>query len=119
MIQKDEQQQFVVRLPLNSLDLDEEDTQLNICALDIKPVLWALFKKNNMLKILQETNMDDLRLCWRKVSSHRAYGEGAASTLKSNAISFQTPTLGDQVEWVTKDTKLVGPELIEQVRFFL
>ncbi|GAA5816878.1 hypothetical protein MFLAVUS_010412 [Mucor flavus] len=118
MIQKEKEQQFVVRLPLYSLiknDNHDEDTLLNICALDIKPVIWSLLEKNGMLNMLQQpTTMNDIRLCWRKVSSSATYGEGAAATLKSSAISFHTPISGDQIEWVTKDTKLIGPELIEQ-----
>lgn len=112
MIQKEQEQQFVVRLPLGSI---MENDELNMCALDIKPAIWSLLEKNGMLSMLQRTNKNDLRLCWRKVSSSSVYGEGAASTLKSSAISFHTPISGDQIEWVTKDTKLIGPELIEQV----
>lgn len=123
MIQKEKEQQFVVRLPLDSLrenDNHDEDTLLNICAVDIKPVIWSLLEKNGMLNMLQQpTTMNDIRLCWRKVSSSTTYGEGAAATLKSSAISFHTPISGDQIEWVTKDTKLIGPELVEQVRLHM
>lgn len=120
------QQPLSIRIPLDLIleSLYHQDTLLNIKVSDIKPVIWNLFKKKGILNLLAanskdtQVNMNDLRLCWRSVDSVKRSGEGAAAATKSTAISSSTPTQGEFIEWINNEnSELIGPQLIEQVKY--
>jgi hypothetical protein len=109
-----EQQPLSIRIPLDMIL--EDNLQLNnIKISDIKPVIWNLFKKKGLLNLLNNSQQDQLRLCWRSVDSIKRCGEGAAAATKSTAISSSTPAHGEFIEWIDENSELIGPQLIEQV----
>ena len=126
LLEREQQQQqgtlhkpLVIRIPLDVIvKASEEDTQLNINIKDLKPVIWSLFKKKGWLSLLsaneEHASLDQLRLCWRSVNSVKRSGEGEAAATKPTAISSATPATGENIEWLTDDADLIGPQLIEQ-----
>lgn len=132
VLQREQQQQetlelpLIIRIPLEVIlkaSQDENNTQFNINTSDIKPAIWKLFKKKDLLGMLNiygdnnRSSLDQLRLCWRSVESTKLSGDGAASAVKATAISISTPADGENVEWISENSELVGPQLIEQVNF--
>lgn len=129
LLQREQQQQetlqqpLIIRIPLEMIlkASHYEDTQLNINTSDIKPVIWKLFKKKGLLGMLNvygdnnKSSLSQLRLCWRSVDSTQLSGDGAASAIKSTAITISTPTTGEHIEWISENSELIGPQLIEQV----
>jgi hypothetical protein len=116
----------MIRIPLISLLIDEDDyKQWNIRAADLKPVIWTLFKKNGLADMLGTKSIDNIRLCWKSVTNViNEYGEGASETAKAIALSSAAATLingedEDYIEWITEDTQLIGPQLIEQVNMLI
>lgn len=112
---KQRQKSFMIRVPLKTILInDDTETQWNIRAADLKPVIWTLLKKNGGLP--KSTRITDLKLCWKSVTDVIDQdGEGAPSTAKAIAMSSAAPIDGNQIEWITEDTQLIGPQLIEQV----
>ncbi|CEP17660.1 hypothetical protein [Parasitella parasitica] len=89
-----------IRLPLDYILLNTKNTLLNIHIQDIKPVIRSLLQKDDLLRTA-EWIYHDFRLCWRPV----------------NALFKQETTVvtsGNEIEWLTENVELIGPQLIEQ-----
>lgn len=91
-----------IRLPLDYILKHTKDTLLNIHIQDIKPVIRSLLQKDDLLHTTDWLR-NDFRLCWRPTD---------VSTKKAGTVV----TSGDRIEWLTENTELIGPQLIEQVR---
>lgn len=94
-----------VRLPLDYVlkHTKQEDTLLNIHIQDIKPVIRSLLQKDELLHTADWLR-NDFRLCWRPMDV-------------SNKRTSTVITSGDRIEWLPENTVLIGPQLIEQVRY--